>query len=123
MVLFSFPHMFDIDGVTTRHASALVVVGEEHALRRLAQELSTISSFGKYLEVTLYQYPVGLRLVALSLEYEHLVTTGSEFVRQRIQEGYPVELANAESQLPLERFSYTYDPQRSQINTPDTEPF
>ena len=123
MVPFSFPHIFDIEGVTTRHASALVVVGEEHALHRLAQELSTISSFGKYLEVTLYQYPVGLRLVALSLEYEHLVTTGSEFVRQRIQEGYQVELANAESQVPLERFSYTYDPQRSQINTSDIEPF
>lgn len=113
MTPFSSLHSLGTQDVSTRHASALVVVGEEHALRRLAQELSAVSSSGEYLEVTLFQYPAGPRLVALSLEYEHLVTMGNELVRQRIQDGYPVELASDESQVPLERFSYTYNPQPS----------
>lgn len=80
-----------------------MVIGEEQALQRLGQELATVTSEGVHLEVSLYHYPAGPRLIVLSLIYDHLVAMATTLITERIEEGFPVQIAS-EQLVQLERY-------------------
>ena len=86
--------LFDTSEITTHYADALVVIGEEHALQRLGQELATLTSDGVHLEITLYHNPDGPRLIILSLVYRHLVGMATQLVKERIEQGFPAQIVS-----------------------------
>lgn len=108
MSTFRHSQLFDTSDITTHYANALVVTGEKQTLQQLGQELATLTSESVHLEVSLYHYPAGPRLIILSLVYEHLVTMATALIRERIEQGFLIQIAS-EQLVPLERYLHQSD--------------